>query len=100
MNFDSFLTRNGYNQTTLAAELETSSQNVNRWIRNIGKPSYEICVKLLKLGMTVEEHFDVDYTKMHKEFKVDSSVQDVFESPEFKINLQKAVEDLKKKGLI
>lgn len=100
MNFDSFLARNGYNQTSLAAELNTSSQNVNRWIRNIGKPSYEICKKLLELGMTVEELFDVPYKHMHREFKVDSSVQEVFDSPEFKANLQKAVSDLKAKGLI
>jgi DNA-binding XRE family transcriptional regulator len=100
MDLESFLQRSGYNQTTLAAVLNTSSQNVNRWNTGVGKPGFEICKKLLELGMTVEELFGVEYAKMHREFKVDTSIQQIFDSPEFKANLEKAVKDLKDRGLI
>jgi hypothetical protein len=42
----------------------------------------------------------VEYAKMHREFKVDTSIQQIFDSPEFKANLEKAVKDLKDRGLI
>ena len=49
------------NQAELSKRLDTTPGNVNRWAKGDGVPSYELCVKLLRLGMTVEELFGVDY---------------------------------------
>ena len=94
MNFDSFFARKGFNQTSLASVLNTSSQNVNRWCRNIGKPSYEICKKLLELGMTVEELFDVKQTQDQP------SLPKEYNSPEFMEGVAQAIADMKAKGLL
>lgn len=60
MDIKSFLQRSGISQTELAQRLETTDQNVSRWVKNKGTPSYEFCVKLLRLGITTAELFDVD----------------------------------------
>lgn len=59
MNLFSFLSRNKMSQAELAKSLDTSPANVNRWAKGEGVPSYELCVKLLELGMTNEELFGI-----------------------------------------
>lgn len=97
MKLDSFLSRKGLNQTSLSVELETTSQNVNRWGRGIGFPGSKICRKLLLMGMTVEELYEIDYNGMHGLEPVDPSIAN---SPRFLSMVKKAVMDLKDRGLI
>lgn len=49
----------GYTKTDLAKMLNTSVQNVNKWVNGGGVPSYEFCQRLLKIGMSVEDLFGV-----------------------------------------
>ena len=65
MDILTFLERKRMSQATLSRELGTTPGNVNRWVKGEGVPSWEICRKLLLLGMTVEELFGVEYSKMH-----------------------------------
>lgn len=68
MNLQSFLDRVNIKQADLAKAIDTSPGNVNRWAKGEGVPSYELCVKLLELGMTTEELFGVS---THKEIVLD-----------------------------
>ena len=65
MDILSFLERKKIRQADLSRMLDTTPGNVNRWVKGDGVPSWEICRKLLLLGMTVEELFGVEYSKMH-----------------------------------
>lgn len=60
MNIERFLKIRGWNQTELAREIGTSSQNINKWATGKGVPSYEFCRKLIEAGMSVEDLFGVD----------------------------------------
>ncbi|WP_407444878.1 helix-turn-helix transcriptional regulator [Fibrobacter sp.] len=60
MDLLKFLSRKDMTQADLAKALETSPGNVNRWAKNEGVPSYELCSKLLELGMTTEELFGIE----------------------------------------
>ncbi len=57
----SFLGRIKMTQAELARRIETTPGNVNRWAKREGVPGYDLCRKLLLLGMTVEELFGIDY---------------------------------------
>lgn len=61
INIFPLLSRLHMNQAELAKELETSPANVNKWVKKEGVPSYELCCKLLELGMTIEELFGISY---------------------------------------
>ena len=64
------------------------------------RPSYNAIIKMLNNGATVETLFGVEYKKMHQEFVVPPSTQEIFDFPEFQIGMKKAIEKLKKDGLI
>lgn len=64
------------------------------------RPSYNALIKMLNQGASVETLFGVEYKKMHQEFIVSPSTQEIFDSPEFQAGMKKAIEKLKKDGLI
>lgn len=64
------------------------------------RPSFNAVVKMLIHGATVETLFGVEYKKMHQEFIVPTSTQDIFDSPDFQIRMKKAIEKLKNDGLL
>lgn len=59
MNLFSFLSRRKMSQADLAKALATTPGNVNRWAKGDGVPGYDLCVKLLEMGMTTEELFGI-----------------------------------------
>lgn len=59
MDIVKFLQRKGYSQSDLSRLLGTSPANVNKWVNGDGYPSFELCVKMLKIGITTEELFGV-----------------------------------------
>ena len=63
MDIHSFLERKKISQADLSRELKTTPGNVNRWVKGEGVPSWELCRKLLLIGMTVEELFGIEYGK-------------------------------------
>lgn len=60
MDIVGFMNRIGVsNKTKFAKMLDTKPQNINKWFNKSQKePTYEMCKKLLKIGMTLEELFD------------------------------------------
>ena len=99
MEILSFLQRKGYSQTSLAEKLGTSSQNVNRWVSGVGVPSYELCKKLLELGMTIEELFGIDIP-IHPPSTDPAFLEGVANAsdPEFNAKVEKIVLEMKAKG--
>lgn len=87
-------------QADLSRELDTTPGNVNRWVKGEGVPSYELCRKLLILGMTVEELFGVTEYKVDQTNEFSSGRNAVFDSPSFKDGVYNALQELKKAGLI
>ena len=59
MEIQNFMKEHGYSQTDLAKMLNTSVQNVNKWVNGRGVPSYEFCQRLLQIGMSVEDLFGI-----------------------------------------
>lgn len=59
----SFLSRKKMSQADLSKALETTPANVNRWAKGDGAPGYELCVKLLQMGMTTKELFGIECPK-------------------------------------
>ena len=60
MDILGFLGRIKMTQTELAALLGIAPQNVSRWAKGDGVPSYDVCSRLLRLGMTTRELFGID----------------------------------------
>lgn len=60
------------------------------------RPSYNAVVKMLDNGATVETLFGVEYDKIHREFIVPSSIQDLLNAPEFLAGMKKIIDKLKK----
>ena len=97
MDIFSFLRRKKMKQADLARSLETVPGNVTRWVKGEGVPSYELCAKLLSLGMTVKELFGIDYVE--GDDYIPSVPPEFIESHEFREGVKLAVEEvLKTKG--
>lgn len=60
MDIIGFLSRKKLSQAELAVFLGVTSANVNKWVNGKGYPSYECCKKLLNLGISLRELFDID----------------------------------------
>lgn len=91
MNLISFLSRKKMNQAELAKSLDTSPANVNRWAKGEGVPSYELCVKLLTLGMTNEELFGISQPPVVEKVASLSEFLDVFQK-----SMNAAIDGVKK----
>ena len=87
-------------QADLSRELDTTPGNVNRWVKGEGVPSYELCRKLLILGATVEELFGVTEYKVDQTNEFATGSNSVFDKSFFKNGVYKAIQELKKEGLI
>ena len=63
----SFLYRKGMRKADLYRELgmDPKSSLLSSYEKGRSNPSYEVCDKLLRLGMTVEELYGIEYAKMH-----------------------------------
>lgn len=72
MDILAFLKRKGMTQSDLAKVLKVSGANVNKWVSGKGYPSYEMCRKLIKLGITCEELFGEPYKGGVEEIKYTS----------------------------
>ena len=78
MKLQEFKKRAGFkNFEDLARAIGVKKSTVDAWSAGVRTPTYEMCVKLLDAGMTVEELFDKPYIssvkESHQEF--DSQVE-------------------------
>lgn len=60
MDILGFLGRRKMTQKELSALLGIAPQNVSRWAKGDGVHSYDVCSRLLRLGMTTREIFGID----------------------------------------
>lgn len=60
MDLMHFLRRKGMTQRELALKIDCSSGLVGAWSSGNGVPSYEKIVKLILIGMSIEEIFGLD----------------------------------------
>ena len=72
VNVKEFTARVGISQEELADTIGVKPATVYSWTSKNRTPTYDVCVKLLELGMTVEELFGKAYQssvrKTHEEF--------------------------------
>ena len=72
VNVKEFTARVGISREELADKIGVKPATVYSWTSKGRTPTYDVCVKLLELGMTVEELFGKAYQssvrKTHEEF--------------------------------
>jgi transcriptional regulator with XRE-family HTH domain len=85
MNIQGFIDRVGIaDHAELAARLGTKKSTVDSWSSGARTPTYDMCMKLLELGMTVEELFGKPYlssvSKAHEtlDIKVEDALKRMF----------------------
>lgn len=63
IDLKSYLNRTGFSKADLCRKLglDAKSSLLSSYEKGRSDPSYDMCVKLLQLGMTVEELFGVNY---------------------------------------
>ena len=84
-------------QADLSKSLDTSPGNVNRWAKGDGVPSYELCKKLLELGMTIEELFGISISRV--ELPNDNAeFREGMNDPDFNTRVEQVILEMKAKG--
>ncbi len=90
---DSFMKRLGCkNQQELADKLGISQGSVSAWGSGSRSPRYEDCVRLLQMGMTVEELFGI--SEAEKNVEKISSLKDFVEL--FQKSMNETLDSVKK----
>ena len=72
-----FMERNGIrNQTELATRLGLTQSAISSWNDGVRSPTYETCIDLLKMGMTIAELFGDDIAAL---VSYDNMTEDEFD---------------------
>ena len=106
MDIESFLNRTKRSKADLLRDLECDPKSslVSAYIAGRSKPSYEMCEKLLKLGMTIKELFGDEIDAMVRLHYLNgltpNQVLDKFDTPEFQAGVLKAFKEMKASGII
>ena len=84
VDIDSFIARTGRSKADLSRDLgfDPKSSLLAAYQAGRTKPSYDVCAKLLQLGMTLKELFGDDVDARLKKFYMDSEKREMAESPE------------------
>ena len=100
MDLFSFLRRKNMSQADLSKALDTTPGNVNRWAKGDGVPSYDLCKKLLELGMTIGELFGIELSEMAPPTGDGASLEGMANAsdPEFNAKVERIVLQMKAKG--
>lgn len=104
---NSFLNRKGWKQRELAQRLNIGTSTVGMWCTGKSTPSYDVIVKLFKLGVTMEELFGEEIGKLVKNHYLSSLGNSEFHEgldfgnkPITKNEALALIKDLKEKGII
>lgn len=102
MDLNAFKVRKGWTQAEMGAALGIATSSVGGYCSGVRKPSYEIVEKLLLLGATLEEVFsrEVQDAVFKNVAGPVSPNPAVYDTPEFREGVARALEDLKAKGYI
>lgn len=74
--------RTGRTQSSLASELGISVPGVNDWIHGRSTPKYSCCMRLMKMGIRLDELFSEDVMKVVKKTHSVDSLECVELTPE------------------
>ena len=93
---NSFINRKGWKQRELAQRLNIGTSTVGMWCTGQSTPSYGVILKLIELGMTMEELFGVEYSGMlMKNSETSPEVAgSIFDSPEFRASIEKILQEI------
>lgn len=103
MDIKSFLDRTNLTKADVLRKLgrDPKSSLLSAYQSGASLPSFDMALKLLKLGMTPKELFGEEIDEILKAYYTsDHVVPQSFDTPEFREGVAKALEDLKAKGLI
>ena len=105
MDLKSFLDRTNLTKADVLRKLgrDPKSRLLSAYQSGASFPSFDMALKLLKLGMTPRELFGEEIDEILKAYYLDSSAPKIpqsFDSPEFREGVAKALEDLKARGVI
>ena len=94
------MNRKGLKQQQAADLIGVTQATISNWCK--GKtPDYETLSKLITFGMTARELFGKELgDELVKNSSADSGLPPAFDTPEFKQGVARAIEDLKKIGVI
>lgn len=86
-----FLDRMGWKQEDLAKALGSKQSRVSNWNTGVASPRYNEILKLIDLGVTIEELFGDDVAEKLKS-RMTPVVKEIdYKSPEFLKGVQEAV---------
>ena len=98
---NSFINRKGWKQRELAQRLNIGTSTVGMWCTGQSTPSYGVILKLIELGMTMEELFGSNVSEMLMENSVNlnqSKTGTIFDSPEFRESVEKILREISMPG--
>lgn len=99
-DFNLFMNRNGLKQQQAADLIGVTQATISNWCKS-KTPDYGTIAKLITFGMTARELFGKELgDELVKNSSVDSGLPAAFDTPEFKQGVARAIEDLKKMGVI
>lgn len=104
MDLKSFLDRTNLTKADVLRKLgrDPKSSLLSAYQSGASFPSFDMALKLLKLGMTPREMFGEEIDEILKSY-LDSSAPKIpqsFDSPEFREGVARALEDLKARGIV
>ena len=70
MDLTRFLRRKGWTQRELSEKIDCSLGLVGGWANHSGVPSYEKCIELLQVGITISELFGEEIAKESRLFPI------------------------------
>lgn len=105
MDIDAFLNRTHRTKADLLRDLgqDPKSSIISAYKAGRSKPSFDVCVKLLQLGMTPRELFGEEIDEVIRTNYSDTQkapLPSEFDTPEFRAVIEKAVMDMKARGFI
>ncbi len=105
MDLKSFLDRTNLTKADVLRKLgrDPKSSLLSAYQSGASFPSFDMALKLLKLGMTPREMFGEEIDEILKAYYLDSNTPKIpqsFDSPEFREGVAKALEDLKARGIV
>ena len=103
MDIKSFLDRTNLTKADVLRKLgrDPKSSLLSAYQSGASLPSFDMALKLLKLGMTPKELFGEEIDEILKAYYTSVPViPQSFDTPEFREGVAKALEDLRNKGLI
>ena len=103
MDIKSFLDRTNLTKADVLRKLgrDPKSSLLSAYQSGASLPSFDMALKLLKLGMTPKELFGEEIDEILKDYYTSAQViPQSFDTPVFREGVAKALEDLKNKGLI